>query len=45
MPGIVKIVLGLRDRHAFMLQSMEILNVFHTLTLKNVNLLQKPFCS
>ena len=32
--GIFKIVLRLRDGHAFMGQSPEIFNVFNTLTLK-----------
>ena len=34
--GIFKIALRLRDRHAFMWQSLKILNVFNTLTLKQI---------
>ena len=34
--GIFKIVHRLRDRHIFMWQSLEILNVFNALTLKQV---------
>ena len=36
MTGIFKIALHLRDRHIFMWQSLEILNVFNTLTLKQI---------
>ena len=34
MPGISKTALRLRDRHVFMWQSLEILSVFNTFTLK-----------
>ena len=34
--GIFKIALCLRDRHVFMWQSLKILNVFNTLTLKQI---------
>ena len=34
--GIFKIALRLRDRHVLMWQSLEILNVFNTLTLKQI---------
>ena len=36
VPGIFKIALRLRDRHVFMWQSVKILNVFNTLTLKQI---------
>ena len=36
VPGIFKIILRLQDRHAFKWQSVEILNVFNTLTLKGI---------
>ena len=36
MLGIFKIVLRLRDRHAFMWQSVKILNFFNSLTLKKI---------
>ena len=34
--GIFKIAIRLRDRHAFMWQSLKILNVFNILTLKQI---------
>ena len=34
--GIFKIALRLRDQHVFMRQSLEILNVFNTLDLKQI---------
>ena len=34
--GILKITQPLRDRHVFMWQSVEFLNVFHTSTLKQI---------
>ena len=40
---ILKIALRLRYRHVFMWQSVEILNVFNTLTLKNVFWKMKSF--
>ena len=36
MPGIFKIALRLRDWHDFMLQSVKVLNILNTLTLKLV---------
>ena len=36
VPGIFKITLLLRERHVFIWQSLETLNVFNTLTLKEV---------
>ena len=41
--GIFKITLHLRDRHVFMRQSVEVLNVFHTLTLKQIFWRTKTF--
>ena len=41
--GIFKIALGLRDRYVFMSQSLEILNVFNTLTLKQIFWKTKTF--
>ena len=41
--GIFKIALRLRDRHDFMWQLVEILNVFNTLTLKQIFWKRKPF--
>ena len=41
--GIFKIALRLRDRHVFMWQSVEILNVFNTLTLKQIFWKTKTF--
>ena len=40
---IFKIVLHLRDRHVFMWQSVETLNVFNTLTLKQIFWKTKTF--
>ena len=40
---IFKIILRLRDRHVFMWQSVEILNVFNTLTLKQIFWKTKTF--
>ena len=36
LPGTFKIALRLRDRHVFMSQFLEILNVFNALTLKQI---------
>ena len=41
--GILKIACRLRDRHVFMCQSVEILNVFNTLTLKRIFWKTKTF--
>ena len=41
--GIFKIALRLRDRHAFMRLSVKILNVFNTLTLKQIFWKTKTF--
>ena len=41
--GIFEIGLCLRDRHVFMGQSIEILNVFNTLTLEQIFLKTKTF--
>ena len=41
--GIFKITFRLRDRRVFIWQSMEILNVFNTLTLKQIFWKWKPF--
>ena len=41
--GIVKIGLRLRDWHAFMWQSLDILNVFNTLTLNQIFWKMKTF--
>ena len=41
--GIFKIALHLRDRHVFMWQSLKILNVFNTLTLKQIFWKTKTF--
>ena len=41
--GIFKIALRLRDRHLFMWQSVEILNVFNTLTLRQIFWKTKTF--
>ena len=41
--GIFKIVLRLRDRHAFMRQLVEMLNVFITLALKQIFWKTKTF--
>ena len=41
--GIFKIALQLRDRHVFVWQSVEILNVFNTLTLKQIFWTTKTF--
>ena len=43
MVGIFKIPLRLRDRHVFMWQSMKILNVFNSLTLKQIFWKTKTF--
>ena len=43
MQRISKIVLCLRDRHVFVWQSLEILNVFNALTMKQVFLETKIF--
>ena len=42
--GIFKIALCLRDRHVFMWQSVKILNVFNTLTLRQIFCKMKSFC-
>ena len=41
--GIFKIALRLRNRHVFMWQSVKILNVFNTLTLKHIFWKTKTF--
>ena len=41
--GIFKVALGLRDRHVFMWQSEEILNVFNTLILIQIFYKTKTF--
>ena len=41
--GILKLALHLRDRHVFMWQSVEILNNFNTLTLKQTFWKRKTF--
>ena len=41
--GIFKIALLLRDRLVFIRQSMEILSVFYTLTLKQILWKTQPF--
>ena len=41
--GIFKLALPLRDRHGFMRQSLKILNVFNTLTLKQIFWKRKTF--
>ena len=41
--GIFKIAVPLRDRHVFMWQSVEILNVLNTLTLKQIFAKTKTF--
>ena len=41
--GIFKVALCLRDRHVFMWQSVQILNVFNTLTLKQTFWKTKTF--
>ena len=41
--GILKIALGLRDRHIFMWQSVKVLNVFNTLTLIQIFWKTKTF--
>ena len=41
VPGITKIALCLRDQHVFIWQSLEILKVFNTLTLKEISLKMK----
>ena len=41
--GIFKIALRLRDRHVFWRQSIETLNVFNTLTLKQIFWKTKTF--
>ena len=41
--GIFKIALHLRDRHVFMWQSVEILNIFSTLALKQIFWKTKTF--
>ena len=43
MLGIFKIPLRLRDRHVFVWQSLDILNVFNTLTLKHIFWKTKTF--
>ena len=40
--GIFEVALCLRDRHVFMWQSVKILNVFNTLTLKQIFWKTKP---
>ena len=41
--GILKTALRLRDWHVFLWQSLEILNVFNTLTLKQIFCKTKTF--
>ena len=36
IPGVFKIAFRLRDRHVFMWQAIELLNLFITLTLKQI---------
>ena len=43
MPGIFQIVLRLQDQHVFMWQSVEILNIFNTSTLKQIFWKTKTF--
>ena len=43
VPGILKIALRLRDQHVFMNFNQSILNVFNTLTLKQISGKRKPF--
>ena len=43
MLGIFEIALRLRDMHVFMWQSLEVLNVFNTLTLKQISGKRKAF--